>query len=355
VKIRDLLKDLLYRIDLDADYQREKVWTKSNQEDLLDSIVKGIDIPKLYLAEVESNSQFDYECIDGKQRLLAISMFANPDRMMSSPLTIDVHGAKYGFNKLKADHPLIAQWIEEFELDFVVYKQSSLTEDFTRLIFRRLQLGIRLNSGEILKSLMGTVRDFVFKEMGNEGPFLRNTRLSEKRYSRQFTLAQICINSFHRARHGEFVRARLLDLESFFEENESLPEDSEDLERIRKVLGAMDDAFGERAQKISSRAVAVSAYLFVEELVIGKRMRDVPAFVDFFCLLLGAVDANMKLVSKHELPQNPYLLDGFQKHVLQASVEPNAILRRHEFLRDAFRHYCASATRGKLPSERQRK
>jgi len=76
-------KDHIYRIDLDADYQREKVWTRKQQEELLDSIVRGIDIPKLYLAEVSGNKNYDYECIDGKQPLLTLSAFFAPETGVS--------------------------------------------------------------------------------------------------------------------------------------------------------------------------------------------------------------------------------------------------------------------------------
>src|SRR6266404_1805364 len=90
VPVKEFIDDYIYRIDLDADYQRERVWSKKNQEDLLDSIVKDIDIPKLYLAKVSDNKQFDYECIDGKQRLITLSSFFEPEKNDISPLLIDI-------------------------------------------------------------------------------------------------------------------------------------------------------------------------------------------------------------------------------------------------------------------------
>ena len=60
LSVRKLIDDYIYRIDLDADYQREKVWSKKDQEQLLDSIVNDIDIPKLYLAKVTDNKQFHF-------------------------------------------------------------------------------------------------------------------------------------------------------------------------------------------------------------------------------------------------------------------------------------------------------
>ena len=105
---------------------------------------------------------------------------------------------------------------------------------------------MRLNSGELLKTHSGTFRDFVYDEMGKDAPFLRHTNLSEKRFSRQFTLAQICINSFARSETGDFVRARYDDLEDFFKDKYKLEKKDENLVRVREVLKAMDRVSGKK-------------------------------------------------------------------------------------------------------------
>lgn len=348
--VATLVKDYIYIIDLDADYQREKVWSNSEQEKLLDSIARGIDIPKLYLAKVSGNKQFEYECIDGKQRLLTLRAFLDPDPDDPKPLKLEIMNERYSYVELRQKFSSLADTIDEFVLDFVVYDESSLTENFVREIFRRLQLGIRLNSGELLNSAVGTIRDFIFKDVGRDGPFLRNTRLSEKRFSRQFTLAQICINSFNRHRNGSFKRARLQDLEDFFGDEASLPPGDSNLRRIREVLRIMDRDFGPTAESISSRAVAVSAYLFVEDLVSKKKLSKIRTFAKFYLKLLQVISADMDLISAFKRPKNTFVLEEFQKYVLQASVEPYAIKRRHEFLAKAFTHYLSTKTKGKIIS-----
>src|ERR1700730_3548349 len=79
IPIKTFIDDYIYRIDLDADYQREKIWSRKMQLDLLDSIIKNIDIPKIYLAEVKGNENFDFECIDGKQRMATLLGFFKPE------------------------------------------------------------------------------------------------------------------------------------------------------------------------------------------------------------------------------------------------------------------------------------
>lgn len=357
IKIKELVDSFIYTIDLDADYQREKVWSTEQQQLLLDSILKDIDIPKLYLASVENNKQFDYECIDGKQRMLTLLTFFKPEqgRGRKAALTFPLFNHDYSHQELRSDHPKIAEKFENYRLDFVTYDMSSLEEatrdTLIREIFRRLQLGIRLNSGERLNALQGTIRDFVFNDLGNAAPFIRNTSLSDKRFSRQYTMAQICLNSFKRKEIGEFSRARLLDLEEFFNDHASLASDDANLSRIRSVLEAMDNAFGTGASNISSKAVAVSAYLFAEDLYLKERTDLMSQFVAFYIKLLDEIKKNMEYIKRFrnaENAENVELMEEFQKHILQASVEPSAIRRRDRFLRKAFDYYMDPATEGRL-------
>jgi hypothetical protein len=347
ILVKKFIDDYVYRIDLDADYQREKIWSRGDQEKLIDSIVKNIDIPKIYLARTEGKENFDFECIDGKQRMATLLSFFKPEQSTDSALTVSLAGERYTYKRLQSELPALAEKIEEYELTFVIYPQID-DEEFIREIFRRLQLGTRLNSGELLKSHMGTIRDFVYKEMGKEAPFLRRTRLSEKRFSRQFTLAQICINSFSRNETGIFVRARYEDLEEFFNENYDLKENNENLNRIRAVLKGMEKGFGDRAEVISSRAVAVSAFLFCEQLYVQKEVSQIGDFGEFYAKLLNEIKDNLKLLSKFMKPTNSTVLEEFQKYISKASVESYAIKRRNLFLERAFAYFNSSKTRGRI-------
>lgn len=348
VSVKEFIDEYVYRIDLDADYQREKIWSTKQQEELLDSILVDIDIPKIYLAEINNNKQFDFECIDGKQRMSTLLKFFKPDFDDKSPLTLRFLEEKYSYKRLKEEHPTIAKRIEDFKLNFSIYKNTD--DRLIREIFRRLQLGIRLNSGELLKSRTGTIRNFIYKEIGNDGPFFRNSNLSEKRFSRPYTLAQICINSFAKTKNndGDFVRARLQDIEDFFEEYHDLDENDSNLDRIKKVLISMEKAFGKKAINISSRAVAVTGYLFAEELFMNDKEDLIPKFAEFYIKLLDTIKYNMSLLSSYEQPTNSLVMEEFQKYVLQASVESYSIKRRHSFLQKGFEYYVNENTKGEI-------
>jgi len=351
ISVKKFIDDYVLRIDLDADYQREKIWSTKQQELLLDSLLIDIDIPKIYIVEVKNNEQFDYECIDGKQRMTALVRFFKPEPKEESPLKIEFLKQKYTYKELEFEHPSVAKKLEEYELSFSVNKP--IEEDYIREMFRRLQFGIRLNSGELLKTRTGTIRDFIYNDIGNDGPFFRYTNLSVKRFSRPFTLAQICLNSFAiNKADGEFVRARLQDIEDFFEEYQGLAKDDKNLTRIKNVLNEMDKSFGETSFTISSRAIAVSTYLFIEELYQKMKQNLIQEFSKFLVKFLEEIKYNMELLSNYEKPRNSDIMEEFQKYVLQASVEGYSIKRRHEYLKKAFDYYLDPETKGRIIGNR---
>src|SRR5216684_5008221 len=106
ITIKELVGSFIYTIDLDADYQREKIWSTRDQQLLVDSILKDIDIPKLYLASVEDNKQFDYECIDGKQRMLTLLAFFKPeqDKDRKAALTLPLFNRQYSYQELQGEY-----------------------------------------------------------------------------------------------------------------------------------------------------------------------------------------------------------------------------------------------------------
>ena len=116
---------------------------------------------------------------------------------------------------------------------------------------------------------------------------------------------------------------------------------------FRKTLKLLEKGFRADARAISSRAIAVTAYLFVEELLQKKRASQVRKFARFFVKLLSEIQEDLTRLARYENPKNRLVLEDFQKHVTQASVEPSAIRRRHEFVGRAFNHFLKT---GKLLS-----
>ncbi len=65
-------------IDLNPGFQRRNAWNDNKRSKLIESIMIGYPIPEIVLAE-NKNKRNSYIVIDGKQRLLTIAGFKNPE------------------------------------------------------------------------------------------------------------------------------------------------------------------------------------------------------------------------------------------------------------------------------------
>ncbi|MEQ8708382.1 MAG: DUF262 domain-containing protein [Rhodospirillales bacterium] len=65
-------------INLNPKFQRRNAWNDTKRSRLIESLLLGVPIPEIILAE-QPNKKKAYVVVDGKQRLLAIAGFINPD------------------------------------------------------------------------------------------------------------------------------------------------------------------------------------------------------------------------------------------------------------------------------------
>lgn len=62
-------------LNLSPGFQRESVWTKSDRQKLIDSILRNYPIPAIFLYKRIEDGDIIYDVIDGKQRIETFLMF----------------------------------------------------------------------------------------------------------------------------------------------------------------------------------------------------------------------------------------------------------------------------------------
>lgn len=81
--IRDWNKN--NRLELQPDFQRNVVWSRAAQIMLIDTILKDIPIPKIYIKSIMKDENTYRVVIDGQQRLTSILMFVNDELPLIAP------------------------------------------------------------------------------------------------------------------------------------------------------------------------------------------------------------------------------------------------------------------------------
>ncbi len=73
------------RLELQPDFQRNEVWSKAAQIALIDTILRNIPIPKIYIKSIIREEQTYRVVIDGQQRLTAILAFVENKLKLRTP------------------------------------------------------------------------------------------------------------------------------------------------------------------------------------------------------------------------------------------------------------------------------
>ncbi|MCW3607533.1 DUF262 domain-containing protein [Burkholderia cenocepacia] len=145
----------LGELDLQADFQRREVWPIKKKQRLIDSIVRGWQIPSIHLLQPK-----DYESsasvLDGQQRLVAIRDF------MHERLTFDGNIPPGDFERHSLDGHLFSSFPLREKRRFTDYVLTVVRiEDYdpeeVAELFYRLNQGTRLTAAEHRNSFHGPV------------------------------------------------------------------------------------------------------------------------------------------------------------------------------------------------------
>lgn len=257
-KISTLLKRR-DKINEQPDYQRGKVWSTEKEALLIDSILRGIDIPKIYLRNLK-NHLHDYEVADGQQRLTALFNFYDGQFKL---LDKNIKGLKIsrlgdfqiGNKKYEDLESVLQQKFLDTEITIAVI--DNCTEDEVRVLFGRLQEGVTLNAAEKRNAIISTIGKHIDSIALNH-KFFENCKISKQRFKHQDYLAHaFCLIYYknHDDLKGDLIEKLYLD--------KSISVNANDLKQIDEILDIIHSI----------------------DLLEGKRIINKYTFVDIFWFL----------------------------------------------------------------------
>ncbi len=153
---------------LDPEFQRHQVWTKKQKSELVESILMGIPLPLIYLAEDKLGR---LQVIDGRQRLTALFEYLN-NKFNLHTLSILHHLKGKKFSELE---PKEQSKLEDYQL--IVYVIKPQTPDRIKFdIFDRVNRGgTQLNKQEMRNALYQGSSTELLKELSESKEFLYAT------------------------------------------------------------------------------------------------------------------------------------------------------------------------------------
>lgn len=221
------------KIDPSPQFQRTLVWTEEKKKSLIDSILRGYDLPKFYLEGKASKNGYEFKVIDGKQRINAIWEFV--DNKFSLSKKCEINGIDLSsllYRELPAD-------VKE-NLDNAILTISNIYEsDEESLIelFQRLQGGVSLTPTELRHATKSNIGKEVRKLTGHDF-FLKQNQayISNRRFMHQEYLDHaIALCCYDNSKPD--LKAKAL-MEFYIDYSESIDDDTRKI--IKKAKNILD-------------------------------------------------------------------------------------------------------------------
>lgn len=249
------------KINPKPQYQRGPVWKQADKQLLIDSILRGFDIPKVYLRKVNTPG-YDYEVADGQQRLRSIWEFLQDEYALAANCPISgCAGRKY------SDLPKSRrEQIERFTLVTAVAYNASSSE--IRELFIRLQRGMRLSQPEIRNAIASQLGDLI-RTMAATHPFCRNGPFSNERFKTDDLIAHGFLLELEGIKHD--VKApELRDMYRNYASGVSTTVQKQ----VARVLDVMDAMQTHVSRCISRKWGFVDVYWVISQRLKAKRQVD---------------------------------------------------------------------------------
>jgi hypothetical protein len=243
-------------INTNPDYQRPAVWTLAQKQLLIDSILRGYDVPKFYWRQV-SKKPPKFDVVDGQQRIRAMCEYCDGKYGLPKDAeAIDgntVAGLKY--QELPFD--LRIKW-DTYNLDVVVMNEAD--EDETREMFLRLQNGTSLKAQEKRNAMPGNMREFV-KALASH-PIFSVCGFTNARYVYDQVAAQMVLIELT----GGPCNVKNADLNRMYEKNKDFDPCGTKAKKCRKVLDFLYAVFPTKTPELE-RFNLISLYSVCSQLL----------------------------------------------------------------------------------------
>ena len=264
------------KIEMDPVYQRQgDIWNREKRQMLIDTMINGLDVPKLYLHQFSRPQPHDgeareYAMIDGKQRVMAIFDFVenrlplHDDFAYLTDTSIELGGLTYA--DLSMQHPEIKADFDSYSLHVVTIEADDL--EVIEDLFSRLNEAMPLNAAEKRNArpgpLPGLVRGIAAHRFFREKLPFGNTR---------YRHYDIAAKTLLMASRRSVPDTKKVHLDGFFDShaNSAAGDVAEYRVRAEEILDALASVFGDRDTLLRSVGM-VSLYflLFSRAADLGR-------------------------------------------------------------------------------------
>jgi hypothetical protein len=240
-------------LELKPTFQRREVWKKKSKSLLIDTVVRGLPMPLIFLRQKQDLETLDagVEVVDGQQRLRTLFSFIDPtclDNFDKDKDEFTVSKSHYSaiantpFGKLDDD---VKQSILEYEISTHVFPPSTSDAFVLRIFARMNSTGLKLNPQEIRNAeYAGEFKTLAYDLAFEHLDYWRKWSLfSDDQLARMQEVE--AISDFMIAIMGGISGKSKTKIDRYYKNyDDEFPDANQVAKRLRAVLLAIDEATG---------------------------------------------------------------------------------------------------------------
>ncbi len=265
------------------------IWTLEKKQLLVDSILNGFDIPKLYFhkyiepqLDKETGQINRYAIIDGRQRLESIWGFIDGKFNLSKEFEYfedrSVKAAGLSYGDLGTEYPTLKLIFDQTTLPIICVETHDI--GVIEEMFSRLNEAVTLNAAEKRNALGGPMAKAIIK-VSNHKFFAENVAFHNRRYQHREMAAKFLLLDYTN-KIVDTKRAFLDKLVKDFKKKESADVATYQA-NVEKIMNRMAKIFINKDQLLKTQSMAVLYFLIFRNEFNNEKMKKISrkAFINF--------------------------------------------------------------------------
>ncbi len=335
------------KIDMNPTYQRRgRLWSPTDKGYLIDSILNGFDVPKLYVADFTwadsalNEKRLPYAIIDGKQRFEAIFDFydgritLNDDFVYYENPALKLAGL--GYQDLVKNHSEIAEAFDTYNLSVMNVMSSDIAP--INELFVRLNRSKPLTGAEVRNAMAGPAPE-LFRNVAMHEFFTSYIAFTVQRGQDLNAAAKLIMFEYE----GKLSETKKRNMDQFTTQftNDAARPDRAKLElsarRVIDTIGLMTEIFLPHDRLLASAGTVPVYYWFVRSAAVKSQQLIRQFLIEFEMRRKENRELNNEDPGSRSIDHKLIEFDNFNR----STNDQASHVGRYEILRAKFSEYIA--------------
>lgn len=271
-------------INISPDYQRQGgVWDLAKKQLLIDSILNDYDIPKLYFHKLnpqqkrDSEQDFDFAIIDGRQRIEAIWEFIDGELTLDSDfeylIDLNIKAGGLTYQDLAITYPKLKIRFDSYILPVILVETEDI--DLIDDMFSRLNEAVPLNAAEKRNAFGGPMAKAI-RDIATNVFFTDRVKFGNGRYQHREIAARLLFLELSLDAGSKTFDTKKPYLDKMVQDYKQSNADTSKLEKdTSNIISKMNAVFMSKDTLLRSQGVISVYYMLFRKAIEANNLAKI--------------------------------------------------------------------------------